>query len=152
MAKIVSTNQSIVTGVTHPKSVYSRRVGCWVTCPGGAARNYGFTPSIGENCWLLGVDLWGQIVLPTLTPHWQVALRTSTGHPKSIEQARACDFIEALNIWGSGGYWTSRCSDYHFHWDMCVAYTGGARRFGIDVINASADIGDFQASFHITEV
>jgi len=34
---------------------------------------------------------------------------------------------------------------------MCVAYTGGTRLFGIDVINMSADIGDFMASFHVTE-
>ncbi|GAI68230.1 unnamed protein product, partial [marine sediment metagenome] len=83
--------------------------------------------------------------------HWWVAFRTSVGHPKSIDEARACDFIEALNIWGSAGYWHSRCSDYHFHWDFCVAYTGGTRRFGFDVANMSADIGDFAASFHITE-
>ncbi|MBA7474430.1 hypothetical protein ES707_09782 [subsurface metagenome] len=151
MAKIITSNQQLVTGVTHPKSVYSRRVSCWATCPGGGAGNYSFTPAVGQDCWLLGVDLWGQIVLPTLTPNWLVALRTSTTLPQSIDTARVADFIGALNIWGSGGYWTSRCSDYHFHWDMCVAYTGGTRRFGFDVINASADIGDFMASFQISE-
>ncbi|MBA7606373.1 hypothetical protein ES703_13521 [subsurface metagenome] len=151
MSKIVTGDQRLVTGATRPKAVYSRRVSCWVTCPGGGARHYGFTQPVGQDCWLLGVDLWGQICLPTITPHWFVALRTSLSHPQSITEARACDFIQALNIWGSGGYWTSRCSDYHWHWDMCVAYTGGTRLFGIDVINMSADIGDFMASFHVTE-
>ncbi|MBA7469657.1 hypothetical protein ES707_04930 [subsurface metagenome] len=151
MAKIVTTGQRLVTGATNPKSVYSRVVSVWVMCPAEGARNYGFTMPVGQDCWLLGVDVWGQICLPTVTPRWLFALRTSLGNPPSLVEARAADFISALNIWGSAGYWTSLCSDYHFHWDLSVAYTGGARRFGIDVLNLSADVGEFAASFKISE-
>lgn len=151
MAKIVTGDQRIVTGATHPKAVYSRVVSCWATCPGGGARNYAFTPTLAKEIWLLGVDLWGQICLPTLTPHWFVTFRMSFAHPKSIDEARTCEIPKSLYLCGTGGHWPSRCSDYHWHWDLQVHYGGIGRWFGFDVVNMSADIGDFAASFEISE-
>ena len=151
MAKIVNTGQAVLAGVTAPKAVYSRRVSCWAACNGGAARNAAFTRAVGQDCWLLGVDLWGQIRLPAASPYWMVAFRTSFSDPDTVAESRATDFIEALNIWGSAGYWFSYCSDYHFHWDLSVRYTGAARRFGFDVLNAGTELGGFMASFLISE-
>lgn len=138
---LVTMPQPITTGVQFPKSVYSRVVNLELHIPAGIGNgDFAFTPALGNNIWLLRVDVW--------------FLRNDTGgqiggfvyigagsavpaHGGVI--AMRWDLIVPNYSGAKPGLWWQGV-DGHVGWDMRKLYTGEARRFGVSIENFSATL------------
>ena len=153
MAKIVSTDQRIVTGVTNPISVYSRVISIVGSVAAGVgAERAVATPPVAQSVWLRNVQLWlWHSDAETLTGGFFWVL---CGSGKVPAGAGILDWENVLPIYSPAAltkwYWVG--ASKYFSWDMQRLFTGGAKRFGIFLQNADAISGwNCQASFEISE-
>ncbi|MBA7626701.1 hypothetical protein ES703_34156 [subsurface metagenome] len=151
MAKLITRDFGIVTGVKHPKADYSRVVSCSSALPAGGGTFYTWTESVGQNLWLYGVDVW--ITLDPGGAITTVTFDTFTGFnvPTSEPDIRQWRKLVPLSSGGLPAAWLSRAENNHFHWDMCLLLTGIGRRFGMGIVCDNTNPGIIAASFQIAE-
>lgn len=153
MAKLVSKNQRLVTGVMNPGSSYSRTVTC-IAYIKGTPDARGFTPPLGQVVRLLGVDIW-------TTPDYSAVAGAAfsfrilygTGEPPT-----AAAILEWENIipvyWpdGTPREWHQHQMNEHMHWSMDRLFKGQGQRFGVWLeVSGVIPILEFFASFQISE-
>lgn len=140
MARLVSVNQRIVTGVMYPRGVYSRQVGIEIKVPAGVGEDgFNFTPVLGQQLWLLGIDFWAFGVELGVTLGGFISIAAGTTKPSSGFQI-AAEWEKCMQYSGIKPmmYWWSQDTG-HFHWSMNRYYSGGGRRFACGIQNFSAD-------------
>jgi hypothetical protein len=131
MAKLVTNQQSLTTGVQFPQGRYSRTVSIEMVVPavvGGEVFN--FTPPLGSNLWLHSVDFYAFGVDAGLGLGGFIGITKGSTIPKTV--------FEVLVLWEQivqyNGlkpyiYWWG-IEKGHLHWDMNKLYTGDSVRFG----------------------
>lgn len=152
MAKLVSTDQRIVTGVTYPKSVYSRVTGFWTgALPVLNDEGQESTYPLGQHIWLLSVHLsfWADVIGTQCSAFWFL----STGTKKPDDAAEVLGVWEPIIPCSSGVKpyfrWDGDAMD--FSWTMSRYYEGPGRRFGLWFQNITAQRWWVQATFEISE-
>ena len=153
MAEIVSINQRIVTGVRYPRGVYSRVMSC-MTLMDAPGNEHGFTPPVGINVWLLGVDVWVTL------DHSVVAggvlnFRILYGAGTPATPAAMLTWENILPVYWTDGTiqpWSQAQPFHHQHWDMNRYFEQAGQRFGF-WLQGAAFVGTlrFVASFEISE-
>ncbi len=153
MAKIVSKDQRIVTGVTNPESVYSRVIGfCFPVPSPGPNDAFRVTPPLAQTIWLLRVQLWftSETSGTSILFNWRVA--TSTVVP-TVAAAVAVDLEPVIPFECAGkpfGFWYGDKADFDF--SMKRLYSGAGRRFAVWAQNNHATENLWvQAAFTISE-
>ena len=151
MAKLVVPGGPFVTGVKKPAFVQSRVVSCGTMLPIAAAYNFGFTPGVADNIWLLSVDVW--ISCRDLDIYHDTIFDVTTGFQEPTGWMQVRDWEKLLPIETRAGFrfWNSYQAQRHYHWDMCKLFTGLGRRFGIWAMTGAATGGIVEASFQISE-
>ena len=153
MAKIVTRDQRIVTGVMYPRGVYSRIVGALAVVKQPAVRAYGYTAGLGNRLWLLKVRVW---FLPVFTGDgdWvDFWVRFGVGKPKSYVEMSNWEDVLPINWLGAGPlgyreYGTGRV----FEWTMNRLFAAEAIRFGIQLTTAGLiTYEEMYATFEISE-
>lgn len=151
MAKLLSKQQFIQAGVTTPTSVYSRVVSMAQVLPQPANLMYCFTEALGQQLWLLGIDVWifGKPVDPG--DSWWFYLRRGISRPTATADLYEWEIVLPLlsptGQWSWHGYGTP----YHMHWDMKKLYVGQSQRFAAYFNITGPIVSYFQASFEISE-
>lgn len=153
MAKIVSKNQSIVTGVTVPRSAYSRVVGVWCQVKGVATIGWGYTPSLGQNLRLLGVKIY-------FSPEQdqagqQINYGVFVGHSKPSNAADILGWDPVIPIYmpdGRATIFTQTQESETMTFEMNQLFKGEEIRFGT-WINGSGVVAicEMYTFFHIME-
>jgi len=151
VAKIRTPNQTILAGVTHPESSYSRVVSCSHYHPVPPGQNFAYTIALGQSIWLLSVDVW----LDT-NPHFANHAFTFSvwrlmTEPRVLLDMYAAENVLPLRSNAGWWYWHKYGPEGHFHWDMEHLYQGQGQRFGVVLTGAGAIISQIHASFRITE-
>lgn len=151
MAKLVSTNQRIVTGVTSPESVYSRVVSCSHYDPAPPGQDFAYTEGLSSRLWLLGVDVWLDTNIHFATHVFTFSVWRLLKEPAVILDLYNADNVLPLRSTTGWWYWHKYGPEGHFHWDMQRLYEGAGQRFGVVLTGAGAVIAQIQASFRISE-
>ena len=152
MSKILTANQRILTGVTHPESGYSRVTGFWTgVLPAIGDEGWEATNVVGERVWLLEVQLrfWGDAIGVQCSGFW--LLLAGTAMPKTVG--------ELFGSWERIIPCSSKIKPYYqwdgesvqFTWSMRRLYTGAGRRFALWIQNKAATRWWAQATFTISE-
>lgn len=153
MAKIVSKDQRIVTGVTNPGSVYSRVVGfAFPLAAPGPNDSFRVTTILAQTLWLLRVQLWFTSETPgtSILFNWRVVTCTTV---PTVAEAVAVDLEPVIPFECAGkpfGFWYGDA--VHFDFSMKRLYTGAGRRFAVWAQNNDAAENLWvQAAFEISE-
>lgn len=152
MAKLVSSNQRIVTGVMNPVSVYSRVTGLFTgVLPVLPDEGWEVTAVVGERVWLLEAQLrfWSHDINTQCRGNW--LLLTGTTLPQSVgelfgswERIIPCNStIKPYFQWDG--------TSVQFTWSMHRLYVGAGRRFALWIQNLAATRWWAQATFTISE-
>ncbi len=152
-AKLTTKNQRIATGVTYPKSGYSRVISCAAYVDEVSTHARGYTVPVGVNVWLLGVDVWfspaGEV------PGRRVELRVMTGLGEPIAGVMVANWDEILPVNFAEGMnkpWVQEGLLEHMSWQMNQLFAGKARKFGIWVkMSPREQVLNVYASFLISE-
>lgn len=149
MAKIVvPRSQQQEMALAHPKPYYSRQVGIELIVPAGVgAEGWNFTPALGENLWLLGVDFWAFGVDAGETLGGFISIGAGIKKPSSGGDI-ALKWEPVMKYMGIKPmmYWWS-IEQGHFHWDIMKFYEGQPRMLGCSIQNFSATVGWFAWCF-----
>lgn len=132
MARLVTTNRRIATGVVNPVSTYSRVVSCVVALKEAATEAYAVTPVVGQRVWLLKVTCFFTPMVAN--PTKQHFFRLYTGTTKISAAAEMHDQENVLPLVSPGFTdepWTYSDGVMEMSWDMRRLYTGAGRWFGI---------------------
>ena len=152
MAKLVSRNQPLRVGTLFPRGVYSRRVNLELFVPAGAGNNdWSVTAPIGNEVWLLSVDIW--IFAATLATLTGGILRIQTGTGGDVNAGLIATrwepvmdmsqmFNQAFLFFGEAPL---------FSFPMNKYYSGAGRRFGVVCENSVAAAYYVVVSFEISE-
>lgn len=139
MVHLANKSQRIVTGVTTPKSVYSRVFG--LACKAGAGvgnSDFTYSPQLGNNVWLLFMSLWYGGGDHTGNCAGVIHLTQGAGTPTEVVAATQWDYIvpfwagltkPGIMVQGREGY---------LSWPMKRPYKGEAMRLALVIENGSA--------------
>ncbi len=152
MAKLVSTDQRIVTGVTYPKSVYSRVLCVHCIVPAGMGESVvDVTPVVGNNVYLLGVDLWAYRRAVADWVGGFIWVRSGSEANPSVSEvvSQWQQIIDMSAVGKQAIYWNGE--DQHWGFRFCRLYGEAERRFAVAVQNGYAVAWDLFAAFTISE-
>lgn len=130
----------------------SRIVTCFAAPKGLAAIDYGFTTIVGQNVWLLGVQLWFLPADVDVAKH--VTFKVVTGTTAPVNQAQILQWESVIPlVWKGIGsdVWTHYLGRDHYEWSMEKLYIGEARRFGIWARCNWDGLDKIYASFKVSE-
>jgi len=139
MAQVINRSQQVVTAGLNPMAAYSRQVGVEVHVPAGVgAEGFKFTPVMGQQIRLLGIDFWAFRENAGAAIGGFITIASGTAEPTSVGEI-ATKWEPCMQYVGIKPmmYWLSH-DDTHFHWDMNKLYTGSGRRFACGIQNFSA--------------
>ncbi len=151
-ARLISKDQPLVMGVYYPRGVYSRVVGLHVIVPAGLGNgDFGVTPVLAGELWLLRADIWTQRRNLTDLIGGFIWLRTNTvKDPVSADFCtRGESIIDMSTVSKEAIYFVG--AERHWSFEMNRHYSGGPRRFGISVSNGYDVVWDVFATFQISE-
>ncbi len=152
MAKLVTKDQRIETGVKYPMSGYSRVVTCLAAPQGLADIDHGYTIAVGQNVRLLSVRLFFYPTVPDITKQVGFFVLTGTTVPPTPAAIRNWENVLPIN-WN--GPVVDRWYRYHgldkYEWTMNHLYKGEGRRFGIWAQCNWDGAEEVHASFEIME-
>ncbi len=151
VAKLTTTNQRIITGVTNPTSGYSRVVSCSYSIPAGGGNIWSYTERTGQDLWLKGIDLWF-----TLQPGGELTaisfnIFTGFNEPSAFADMQTWRNLLPNYSRGQLSPWLVDSENQHYHWSMMIRLTGIGRRFGFTLIGSNTKPGYVAASFEISE-
>lgn len=130
MAKIVSSAQRIITGVTNPVSVYSRVICLWCQIKGFGTTGWGFTPPLGTRLWLKNVKVYFS---PEQTQDGaQINYGIHVGHSKPKSAAELDSWDAVIPIYRGDAmtnYFRQTEESSDMSWDMNRFYEAGEIRF-----------------------
>lgn len=151
MAKLANRDQRIVTGVTKPRSGYSRIVSMAQTLPQPANLQYCFTEALGQRLWLLGIDVWIFGKPASVNDSWWFIIRRGFQMPTAT--AQIWDWENVLPLLAPTGSWSwhGYTTPYHMHWSMHKLFEGQSQRFGAAINITTPITSYFEASFEISE-
>lgn len=129
MAKIVTSGRPVVGNVTHPLSAHSRVVGCNAALGPSPFSTYSFTPTLGQNLWLLNVSVWGFLTPGGAVRSIEFDIHTMTTRPTSGAQVFAADHVVPCHTPTGLSGWIGMADSFSFSWDMARLYVGEGRRF-----------------------
>ena len=153
MAKLLTTDQNIGTGVKYPISVYSRVVGALAVVKAPAVRAFGYTMPLGNRIWLKKVRVW---CVPVWTGggDWvDLWIRYGQGKPATFAALGNWEDILPIHWLGAGplGYREFR-TDRVFEWTMNRLFVAEGIRFGIQLETAGLiTYEEMYATFEIAE-
>jgi hypothetical protein len=153
VAKLTTKNQRIVTGVTYPKSGYSRVVSCVAYVDETSTHARGYTLPIGIRVWLLSVDVWFSPAGEVPGRRIETRILTGAGEPAGPGQILSWDNVLPLNFPdGPDKPWVQEGLLEHMSWNMCQLFEGKERRFGIWIkMSPMEQVLNVYASFQISE-
>lgn len=130
----------------------SRVVSCLAAPKGLAGIDYGFTTIVGQNVWLLSVQLWFFPAAVDVTK--QVTFKVVTGTTAPVNQAQILQWDSVIPlVWKGAGadVWTHYLGQDHYEWSMEKLYIGEGRRFGIWAQCNWDGLDQIYASFQVSE-
>ncbi len=151
MSKILNTSQQIVTGVTYPRSAYSRVIGCKLNWMAPVAWYGIWTVPIGQAFYLLGVDVWLYMCGPNGTMYHRIDLRTGFGSPTTGDELEGWDRLAGLYDGTELGDIELYGTEAHVHLNMSMHFDGNNRRFGVRTYVGSGTHSVVNAAFQISE-
>ncbi|GAI70262.1 unnamed protein product [marine sediment metagenome] len=152
MAKVISPGRPLATGVTHPRSTHSRVVSCRTKVVGAGVPSFGYTHSVGQNVWLLNVQLFIEPIDCAAGVYMLVRVLTGTNQPS--DTAAILNWENVLPVLHEPDIDADipvHFGRQHMSWDMNVLYKGVGRRFGIWTKAIVGMTGPFLASFEVSE-
>lgn len=151
MARLYSKSQSIRSTVSNPMASYSRIVSCSHYHPKPPGQDFAYTEALGQNLWLLGVDVWLTTITPEANHQFTFSVWHVTQKPTTVLQVYANENVLPVQSTTGIWYWHSTGPDAHFHWSMQKLYKGVGQRFGAVLTGAGAVLSQIHASFEIAE-
>ena len=151
MAKILSTNQQVTTGVQFPRGVYSRIVSCADTDIGVPGEGWAYTDPLADSTWLLAVDVWVMSQPPTTNHLFTFGVHWMYHVPKSMLEMQQQENLLPIRSRRGTFLWDAQGPDKHFRWEMNRLFSGQGLRFGVVLTGAGAPIARIQASFEVSE-
>lgn len=151
MAKLVTTTQDIETGVTSPKSIYSRNISCMVESVQPNWTDFSFTTGMGEKTWLLAVRLWGFFEIGVTDAANRIMLYEFFGEVASCEELLEHNELLPIRSKNYASTWQLQAQSFALQWEMNRLFVGAGRRFGMYVWNRGDKELTVMASFQISE-
>jgi len=153
VAKLATTDQRIITGVTYPASSYSRVIGALAVVKTPAVRDFGYTVPLGGNLWLKTVRVWFLPVWDAGTDWIDFWIRYGTGRPNTYAAMSNWEDLLPINFLGStGAGYRELATGRVFEWTMNRLFTREAIRFGIQLTTAGLiTYEEMYATFEISE-
>jgi len=135
----------------HPKPYYSRVISVMAGAPGGVAEGYGSSQGLGQDMWLLGIDVVIQIEPGGALEQCFFDLYRGTEPPKTQQDVENWEkIIDFPKIPGVSGM-VARGAHRQFSFKMMRFYSGTGNRFGVVIRNVSTLQGYVYAFFEISE-
>ncbi len=153
MAKLVSKNQRIRTGVTYPKSVYSRVVALELHLAAGMGNDdYCYTPQLGNSLILYSIDVWAYCAVHGIAIGGFFYLNFGTGIPPSGDYlATQWNNIIPLSCGLKPGFRWFHCDAFHRRFTMAKFFETNELRFGVAIENGYNQAWEATVAFEISE-
>jgi len=153
VAKLVSTNQRIATGVMNPTSVYSRVVSCAAYIKAPSTQGYGFTASVGNVVWLHSIRVWMNPYEWAATDWCQFKILQGSSKPGSYAEILNWENILPILYQGNQwGWWVRYKTFALYEWTMQQLFTGKEIKFGVAVeVSPAVNVMWLLVSFEISE-
>ena len=138
MAKLVSTNQRIITGVTNPTAGYSRAFG--LACKANAGigvDDFAYSPPMGVPFRLLFMSLWYGGSDLTNQCGGTIYITFGTGVPTHEIVATTWEIIVPFWAGTTKPAIMVQGLEAYLYWPMNRLFTGEALRFGLAIENFS---------------
>lgn len=137
----------------HVMPVYSRLIVLNGRTPAGIGQeSFVTSPAVGNECWLLGVDVWVSGTIVGTGDEVYIYLATGQWLPMSVSEIRN-EWEKVFPFYGGLAPALEWCGgDCHLHFSMRKLYTGARRVFALGLHNFSA-AGNVRvdAGFEISE-
>jgi len=135
----------------HPKPYYSRVIPVLAIAPGAVAQSYGCSPSLGQDLWLLGIDVTVQIEPGGAVEMCTFDLYRGSEPPTTRQDVENWEkIIDFPKIPGIEGMVVK--GDYRqYSFKMMRFYSGTPIRFGVVYRNYSTLEGHIYVFFEISE-
>lgn len=154
MAKmVVARSQQLEMARKHPKPVYSRVVSVACNVIGDGVWRYVTTPPMGQNLWLLKIDVWRWPRSPDISKGTEFRFFGGSEEPGSVEALERWEEILPVLLDGKTRHlWRAFDGTNHLQWTMMRFFEGRTRRlalmhmrqvgFGNDAIYVSYEISE----------
>lgn len=119
----------------HPRSSYARVISKSIEVPDDGVWRYVVTQPVGQNCWVIKVDVWCLPKAINAAQGTAVSIATGTGDPGSVAALRSWDnVLPMIDDRDIAVPWIMDDGRDHFHWDIGGIYVEKSRRFGIEYL------------------
>jgi len=152
MPRVINKVQQVLHTGIYPMSMYSRVVSLRLVLRPLLGEAFVITPVVGNNVWLLGVDVWPDVKAVDNDQVSYFRLYAGAGEQVNADGVKAWENILPLsaNLPGET-YWGVLDGMPGFHWTMAKYFKGNSRRFGIVGTRFGEDFGMLYVSFQISE-
>lgn len=151
MAKLVNTNQGIITGVTHPAAGYSRLLACLARPLMVDTTFYAFTGPSGDCKWLRNIWVHVDAAAGAFVADVDVSLRFGTAKPTSYADMQSWE--ELMPIYRTGRLASLRTHHESKVWSFSLLrlFEDPAIRFGFSGGSVITKPLEVMAVFEISE-
>lgn len=152
MATVVNQNQQVYTAGLTPVAAYSRIVSIELLVYHTWDWVYVVTPVIGNNVWLLGVDVVSELKAIDGGQFSNFDIYAGGGKDVALDDIRQWEKVLPLHVYSNvPTSWRILDGSPGFKWVFKKYYAGNGRRFAMVARRWGEDMAMLFASFHISE-
>lgn len=152
MAFLVGKSQQVMMAGLAPIAAYSRIVSVKLLVYEGWGWQYVLTPVLGNDVWLLGVDVVSEKKAIDTGQYSEFQVYAGGGRSVAIGDVANWDLVlPQSNNANQRQSWRITDGMSGFSWQFSKRYVGDGRRFALTALRYGEDISELQASFHISE-
>lgn len=131
MAEVVNTSQQVISAGIRPRAHYTRLLSTFAQVLGDGVWVYQTTEAVGQQTWLLGVDIWVMQKAINLQQMTMIQLKTGQGIPTTIATMQTWqDLFPIQAVTAPFSDWLITDGTAHLRLNVCRIFKGTARRFG----------------------